>query len=61
MTDARRLRERIAVVPQEGRTVAWMTPIQTSRPTFGGVGYGESRKRAAEAIARVGLRATQTG
>src|ERR1700691_1249744 len=29
MNDARRLRERIAVVPQEGRTVSWMTPRQT--------------------------------
>jgi ABC-2 type transport system ATP-binding protein len=57
MADARRLRERIAVVPQEARTVAWMTPIQTvsSYLLWRGYGYGESRKRAAEALARVGI------
>ena len=27
MADANKLRERMAVVPQEGRTVAWMTPV----------------------------------
>src|ERR1700719_1251765 len=57
MSDARKLRERIAVVPQEGRTVAWMTPIQTisSYLLWRGYGYGESKSRAAEAIARVGI------
>ncbi|MDA4114621.1 MAG: ABC transporter ATP-binding protein [Thaumarchaeota archaeon] len=57
MADARKLRERIAVVPQEARTVAWMTPIQTvsSYLLWRGHSYGESRKRAAEALARVGI------
>jgi ABC-2 type transport system ATP-binding protein len=57
MADARKLRERIAVVPQEGRTVAWMTPIQTvsSYLLWRGYSYAESRKRGAEALARVGI------
>ena len=57
MTDARKLRDRIAVVPQEGRAVAWVTPIQTVSTylMWRGYGYGESRKRADEALSRVGL------
>ncbi len=57
MADARRLRERIAVVPQEGRAVAWVTPVQTISTylMWRGYGYGESRKRAVEALSRVGL------
>ncbi|MGA2666207.1 MAG: ABC transporter ATP-binding protein [Nitrososphaerales archaeon] len=57
MADARRLRERIAVVPQEGRTVAWMTPVQTvsSYLMWRGHGYGEARRRAVEAMAKVGI------
>jgi len=57
MADANRLRERMAVVPQEGRTVAWMTPIQTVSAylLWRGLGYKESIKRAEEAVARVGL------
>jgi len=57
MADARRLRERIAVVPQEGRAVAWVTPIQTISTylMWRGYGYGESRRRAVEALSRVGL------
>jgi ABC-2 type transport system ATP-binding protein len=57
MRDARKLRERIAVVPQEGRTVAWMTPIQSVSAylLWRGVGYSESKRRAAEAIAKVGI------
>ena len=57
MADANKLRERMAVVPQEGRTVAWMTPVQTVSAylLWRGIGYKESLKRAGEAIARVGL------
>src|SRR5579872_5750455 len=29
MRDANRLREEIAIVPQEARTIPWMTPLQT--------------------------------
>jgi ABC-2 type transport system ATP-binding protein len=57
MKDAGKLRERMAVVPQEGRTVAWMTPIQTVSAylLWRGLGYKESLKKAEEAVARVGL------
>jgi len=57
MADAKMLRERIAVVPQEGRTVAWMTPVETvtAYMLWRGYGYGESKKKAAEALARVGI------
>ncbi len=57
MADANKLRERMAVVPQEGRTVAWMTPVQTVSAylLWRGISYKESLKRAGEAVARVGL------
>jgi ABC-2 type transport system ATP-binding protein len=55
--DAKRLRERIACVPQEARTVPWMTPKQTvlSYLLWRGLGYGEASSKAVEALARVGL------
>ena len=57
MTDAKQLRERMAVVPQEGRAVQWMTPIQSvsSYLLWRGISYRESRTRAQEALAQVGL------
>jgi ABC-2 type transport system ATP-binding protein len=57
MLDAKVLRERMAVVPQEGRTVAWMTPVQTVTTylMWRGVGYKESVRKAEEAMAQVGL------
>lgn len=57
MRDARKLRERIAAIPQEARTVPWMTPIQTiaSYLMWRGISYSEGRKRAVEALARVGM------
>ncbi len=57
MADAKKLRERMAVVPQEGRTVAWMTPVQTVSAylLWRGLGFKESLKKAEEAVARVGL------
>jgi ABC-2 type transport system ATP-binding protein len=57
MEDAKRLRERMAVVPQEGRAVHWMTPMQSisSYLLWRGVSYRESRIRAKEALAQVGL------
>ncbi len=44
MRDAKKLRERIACVPQEARTVPWMTPKQTVRSylLWRGVEYGEA-------------------
>ena len=57
MVDAKKLRERMAVVPQEGRTISWMTPVQTVSTylLWRGIGYKESLRRAEESIARVGL------
>lgn len=57
MLDAKKLRERMAVVPQEGRTVAWMTPVQTVSTylMWRGVGYKESLRKAEEAVVQVGL------
>lgn len=58
MLDANKLRERIAVVPQEGRTISWMTPVQTVSTylLWRGLGYRESLRRAEEAVALVGLK-----
>src|SRR5208283_732490 len=57
MADAKKLRERMAVVPQEGRTISWTTPTEMIRSylMWRGLGYDESREKAVEAIARVGL------
>lgn len=57
MTGARELRERMAVVPQEGKTVSWMTPVQTvsSYLLWRGFSLKEARRRAKDAVARVGL------
>ena len=55
--EANKLRERIACVPQEARTVPWMTPKQTvlSYLMWRGIPYGEAKAKATEALARVGL------
>lgn len=55
--DAKKLRNRISIVPQEARTVPWMTPKQSifSYLLWRGVDYGVARKRAMEALAKVGL------
>ncbi|MGD0027507.1 MAG: ABC transporter ATP-binding protein [Candidatus Bathyarchaeia archaeon] len=54
---ARRLREKIAIVPQEARTIPWMTPMQTvlSYLLWRGLDYAEARKRAHESLERLGL------
>jgi len=51
------LRERIAIVPQEARTVSWMTPVQTvlAYLLWRGFGYSEARKRASETLSKLGL------
>jgi len=56
--EARKLRERIAIVPQEARPIPWMTPIQTvlSYLLWRGFDHGEAKRRAGEALDRVGLR-----
>jgi ABC-2 type transport system ATP-binding protein len=57
MKDTRRLREKIAIVPQEARPIPWMTPMQTvlSYLLWRGFGYAEAKKRAQESLDRVGL------
>jgi len=57
MKDAKQLRKRIAIIPQEARAIAWMTPKQTvlSYLMWRGYGYSEAKKIAVEALARVGL------
>lgn len=51
------LRQRIAIVPQEARTVPWMTPLQTvsSYLMWRGFGYSESRRRAMVALGELGI------
>ncbi len=55
--DAKALRSRIASVPQEARSIPWMTPMQTvvSYLLWRGVPYSEGKSRAAEALAKVGI------
>lgn len=55
--EAKKLREHIATIPQEARTVPWMTPKQTvvSYLLWRGVSYGEAKSRATEALAKVGI------
>lgn len=57
MSDAKKLRDRIACVPQEARTVPWMTPKQTvlSYLLWRGFGYREASQRAVDALTRIGL------
>jgi ABC-2 type transport system ATP-binding protein len=54
---ARRLREKIAIVPQEARTIPWMTPMQTvlSYLLWRGLDYAEAKKRAHKSLERLGL------
>ena len=57
MEDAKLLRESMSVVPQEGRAVQWMTPLQSvsSYLLWRGMTYKESRTKGSEALAQVGL------
>ena len=57
MKDMRRLREKIAIVPQEARAIPWMTPMQTvlSYLLWRGFSYAEAKKRAQESLDRLGL------
>ena len=54
---ARRLRERIAIVPQEARPIPWMSPTQTvmSYLLWRGFDYGEAKRRALSALESLGL------
>jgi ABC-2 type transport system ATP-binding protein len=51
------LREKIAIVPQEARTVRWMTPKQTvfSYLLWRGYPYREANRLAVESLAKLGL------
>jgi len=61
MPDAKRIREHIACIPQEARTIPWMTPKQTvlSYLLWRGVSYDEAGRKASEALAEVGLEAQE--
>jgi ABC-2 type transport system ATP-binding protein len=58
MKEAPKLRERIAIVPQEARPIPWMTPMQTVRAylLWRGFDYAEAKRRASESLERLGLR-----
>ncbi len=58
MKDAVSLREKIAIVPQEARTVPWMTPMQTvsSYLLWRGFGFSEAKRRAADALDSLGMK-----
>ncbi|HUK80576.1 MAG TPA: ABC transporter ATP-binding protein [Nitrososphaerales archaeon] len=55
--DAKKLRKMIASIPQEARSIPWMTPMQTvsSYLLWRGVPYTEGKSCAAEALAKVGI------
>jgi len=55
--DAKVLREKIAIIPQEARTIPWMTPKQTvlSYLLWRGLGFSEAKKRALEALSKLDL------
>jgi len=55
--ESRRLRETIAIVPQEARPIPWMTPMQTvlSYLLWRGFNYGEAKRRGYSALEKVGL------
>ena len=50
-----RIRERIAIVPQEARPVPWLTPLQSvhSFLLWRGLGYTEARQKAVEVLDRL--------
>jgi ABC-2 type transport system ATP-binding protein len=55
--EARKLRERIAIVPQEARPIPWMTPMQTAQSylLWRGFGYSEAKEKAFSTLQRLGL------
>jgi ABC-2 type transport system ATP-binding protein len=55
--EARKLREKIAIVPQEARPIPWMTPMQTvvSYLLWRGFTYAEAKRRASHGLERLGL------
>ena len=57
LAQADRLREKIAIVPQEARAIRWMTPKQTvmSYLLWRGYSYKEANRLACESLAKLGL------
>ena len=57
LTQESKLREKIAIVPQEARAIRWMTPKQTvfSYLLWRGYGYYEAKRLADESLAKLGL------
>jgi ABC-2 type transport system ATP-binding protein len=57
LTQEGKLRETIAIVPQEARTIRWMTPKQTvfSYLLWRGYSYSEAKRLACESLAKLGL------
>lgn len=57
VSGARKVRERIAAVPQESRAVPWMTPVQsiTAYLMWRGYTHSESRQLARDILRRLGL------
>jgi len=57
LKESRRLRETIAIVPQEARPIPWMTPMQTvlSYLLWRGFTYDEAKQRGFGALEKVGL------
>jgi ABC-2 type transport system ATP-binding protein len=57
MRGARKLREKIAIVPQEARPIPWMTPMQTAQSylLWRGFRYSEAKEKAFNTLRRLGL------
>jgi ABC-2 type transport system ATP-binding protein len=57
LSDTGRIREQIAVMPQEARLVPWLTPRQTiySYLLYRGFARSEARSKVSGALARLGL------
>ena len=55
--EARKLRERIAIVPQEARPIPWMTPMQTAQSylLWRGLGFSEAKEKALRSLQKLGL------
>jgi len=55
--EARKLREKIAIVPQEARPIPWMTPMQTTQSylLWRGFRYSEAKEKAFRTLQRLGL------
>ena len=63
VNEARMLREKIAIVPQEARPIPWMTSMQTvqSYLLWRGFDYGEAKRRAFSALERLGINESSQG